>query len=266
MTFFTHSKYHLQKKIWYFRALIPSSLKKADKIIAISENTKTDITSLIPILSQKIAVIPLAADELFTTATSTATKDDYDILKKYNIQKPYLLFVGMLEPRKNIEGILCAFEEVKKEKKTSLINLTLIIAGKKGWMYDYIYQYVKEHGLEKKVIFTGYVPDNDLPALYRNALCFLYPSFYEGFGIPVIEAMACGCPVITSNNSSLKEIAADAALLVNPHDVSSIKNAIEQLSTNIHKRKELSLKGKKLAKKFNWQKMAEETKALYNSL
>lgn len=261
MTFFTHPKYHLQRKMWYFRAFIPSTLKKANKIITISENTKNNIVSLFPISPQKIVAIPLAADDMFTDKARVIAWQEKEILQKYNIKKPYLLFVGMLEPRKNITGILHAFEMLNEQDKK---EITLVIVGKKGWMYDDIFRYVKVHNLENNVLFTGYVQDNELPALYKNAVCFLYPSFYEGFGIPVIEAMACGCPVITSNTSSLKEISGEAAILVEPSDTNAIKKAIIEIITNTKKRKELSIKGKRQTKQFNWQKMAKETKELYS--
>lgn len=261
MTFFTHPEHHLQKKTYYFRALIHYSLKGADKIITISENTKNDILSLFPISPQKIRAIHLAADDIFTDRTRVVVKQENEILQKYNIQKPYLLFVGMLEPRKNITGIFHAFEMLDEQHKK---EIKLVIVGEKGWMYQHIFNYVTEHKLENNVIFTGYVPDDELPVLYKNAICFLYPSFYEGFGIPIIEAMASGCPVITSNTSSLKEIAGNAAVLVEPNDTNAINKAIVEIITNKKKREELRIKGKKQAKNFSWQTMAEKTKEVYS--
>lgn len=256
MTFFTHAQYHIWFKNCYFRALIPTSLKRADKIIAISENTKADIVALTKTNPEKIVTTHLAADPYFVPESKEKCAI---VLAKYNLQQPYILFVGMLEPRKNIFGIIEAFSMLKDKK-----NHILVIVGKKGWMYEEIFELVKREKLTNEVIFTGYVPDQDLPALYTAATCFLYPSFYEGFGIPIIEAMACGCPVITSNTSSLKEIAGNAAILVEPSDTSAIKKAIGEIVTNAKKRNELSIKGKRQAKKFSWQKMAEDTKELYN--
>jgi len=258
MTFFSHSRLHVGLKNKYFRILMPASIKKADRIITISENTKKDVLAHIRIGEKKVVSIHLAVDDIFTPKKESET---IAVRNKYNITSPYILFVGMLEPRKNLEGLLKAFASIKDKVKHKLV-----IVGKVGWKYDHIFNLINELNLKKNVIFTGYVPDHDLPALYSNATCFVYPSFYEGFGIPVLEAMACGCPVITSDNSSLKEIAGNAAILVNPHDIDEIKDAILELIANKDKRNMFKHKGLKQIKMFSWKKMAKKTISLYHGI
>lgn len=258
MTFFTHLSYHTFFKKIYFQSCIPSSLKKADAIIAISENTKKDIIELQRINPEKIKVTLLGVDALFrpmTVQKYTAT------LKKYNIHGHYILFVGMLEPRKNVEGLLHAFSQLKDRK-----NHVLVIVGKKGWMYEKIFSLVKKLQLEQNVVFTGYVPDEELPALYSAATCFVYPSFYEGFGIPVLEAMACGCPVITSNNSSLKEIAGNAAFFIDPKNTEQIAEKIQVLLNSPKEREKRKDEGMKQAKKYTWDSFARRTKEIYHQV
>jgi len=256
MTFFSHPQHHKTIKNIYFKHMIPFSLKKAEKVITISENTKKDVIEQTNTVPSKIKSILLGVDKIFLDKKNSRDKK---VLDKYNIKKPYILFVGMLEPRKNIKGLIEAFYLVQNKHDNDLI-----IVGKKGWMYQDIFKLVKKLKLEGEVIFTGYLPDEDLPSLYSNATCFVYPSFYEGFGIPIVEAMACGCPVITSNNSSMREVAGEAAILVNPYNVEEIKDAIEKVIYNPKEKKRLQKLGFQNVKRFNWDKMAEETINMYN--
>jgi glycosyltransferase involved in cell wall biosynthesis len=232
--------------------MIPKALRKADKIITISNNTKNDIIKTIGIAPQKIKTIYLGVD--------TAPLNN-NALDHYNIHFPYILFVGMLEPRKNVIGLIQAYAALKNKK-----NHKLVIIGKKGWMYEQIFHVVKKLHIEEEVLFFGYVPDYYLPQLYQAASCFVYPSFYEGFGIPVLEAMAYGCPVITSKNSSMEEIAKGVALLVDPFNKKAIMNAINFILTHKEKRVKMRNKGFNHVKKFRWETMAEETKELYDSV
>ena len=254
MTFFSHAMYHTFLKKMYFKQVIPYSLKKAEKIITISENTKLDILKEFSISEKKIEPIYLGVDEIFSPREKEIC---ISILKKYGVEQPYILFVGMLEPRKNIPGLINAFAALENK------NQKLVIVGKKGWLYEKIFAQVKKLNIENEVRFTGYVPDEDLPFFYSSATCFVYPSFYEGFGIPILEAMACGCPVITSKNSSMQEIAGDAALLINPNSVESITKAMERIMQSPKIQHELKEKAQKQAKKFNWDIMALKTIEVY---
>ena len=166
----------------------------------------------------------------------------------------YLLYVGTLQPRKNLVRAIEAFGLLKRDS-----TLKFVIAGKKGWLYDEIFEKVKELNLENEVIFTGYVPDEDLPELYKNAKAFIFVSLYEGFGLPVLEAMSYGIPVLTSNTSSLPEVAGDAALLVDPENTEEIAKGMERLLTDEKLRQQLISKGKEQIKKFSWEKAAKET-------
>ncbi len=258
MTFFSHPEYHLWWKVWYFRYMIPRALKTADKVITISENTKEDILRMTKIPSEKVKTIYLGVDQQFSPQTKEFCKK---IGEKYHITTPYILFVGMLEPRKNIIGLLHAYMQVKEKK-----GHDLVLVGKKGWKYEKIFETVKELGLQNSVHFLGYVSDEELPALYSAATCFVYPSFYEGFGIPVLEAMACGCPVITSNNSSMKEIAGNAAILIDPINKEAIKDAINRVLSDKKEQQQRRKAGLLRVKKFRWDTMAKETRELYASL
>lgn len=174
--------------------------------------------------------------------------------EKYKINKKYILFVGTLQPRKNIVRLIEAFSKIHHQQQ-----LNLVIVGKKGWMYEEILEAPKQYGIENQIKFLEFVPDEDLSLLYKNALCFVLPSLYEGFGLPVLEAMTQGCPVITSNVSSLPEAGGDAALYVDPEDVDDIAAKMQSLVKDEELRKTLIEKGYKQVKKFSWEKAARET-------
>jgi glycosyltransferase involved in cell wall biosynthesis len=171
---------------------------------------------------------------------------------KYGIEGDYVLFVGTLQPRKNIARLIEAFSRIKD-------NTQLVVVGKKGWLYEEILEAPKKFGVQDRVKFLDFVPDEDLPLFYQNALCFVLPSLYEGFGLPVLEAMKYGCPVITSNVSSLPEAGGDAALYFNPEDISDIAANLRLMITKPQLRKELIKKGFEQIKKFSWEKTARET-------
>jgi len=192
---------------------------------------------------------------------------------RYGIAGDYVLFVGTLQPRKNLIRLIEAFSPSTRLRRAQssrsgrrlsnpqspISNLQLVIAGKKGWLYEEIFQQVEELELEGKVVFTGYVVAGDLPALLSGAGLFVFPSLYEGFGLPVLEAMACGTPVICSNASSLPEVAGDAALLVDPLDVEGLAAAMERVLGDEALRAELIERGFERARKFSWERCARET-------
>ena len=188
-----------------------------------------------------------------------------DLKKKYGIKGEYILFVGTLQPRKNIVRLIEAFSRVSR---SSLIpnTLSLIIVGKKGWLYEEILEAPKKFDVQGKVKFLDFVPDEDLPAFYKHAVCFVLPSLYEGFGLPILEAMKYGCPVITSNISSLPEAGGDAALYVDPLDVNDITKNLELIIKDSELRKKLIEKGYEQVKKFSWEKTAKETLKVLESI
>jgi len=227
------------------------SVKTAKKIFTISEFSKNDIIKTYAVPEEQVVVTYPGIKPELNYKNKELTMDE--IQKKYKISKPYILFVGTLQPRKNIVRLVEAFSKLKKE------NLELIIIGKKGWQYDEILEAPKKFEVTERVKFLDFVGDEDLPSFYKNAVCFVLPSLYEGFGLPVLEAMRQGCPVITSNVSSLPEAGGDAAIYVNPTDTLDIATKIEQVVSNQILRKEMVEKGYNQIKKFSWDKTASNT-------
>lgn len=235
------------------KLLLGLAVKRAKAIISVSQSTKDDLIRLFHVPEDKITVTLLGYDKALYTPTAT---DDKQVLNTYNLTKEYLLFIGTLEPRKNIEGIIRAYAALSADLQA---RYPLVIGGKKGWFYDTIFTTVKELDLEKKVHFLGRVPDEHLPALYRQAKLFLFPSFYEGFGLPPLEAMACGTPAISSNISSLPEVVGQAGLLVEPTNINELTKAIEQLLTDKKIYDELKELSTKQASRFSWEQTAQGT-------
>lgn len=206
-----------------------------------------------------------------TLGYASAQADCTAVLHKYGLTDatneapaPYLLYVGTLQPRKNLTRVINAFARVAA--RPELAGFRLVLAGKQGWLYEDLVAQVERLGLAGRVQFPGYIPSADLPALLRGARAFVYPSLYEGFGLPVLEAGAYGVPVITSNTSSLPEVAGDAALLVDPHDVDAIAAAMYRLVTDDALAAELARRGQENVKRFSWQKCAAETLAVLESV
>src|SRR3989344_1308479 len=204
------------------------SVKKAKRVIAISQSTKNDILKQYGKSSDEVTVIYPGVEKKQTAGSSKIIMPKkQNILTKYGIRGEYILYVGTLQPRKNIVRLMEAFHLVNtKQIQNAKKGLQLVIVGKKGWLYDTIFAKVKDLGMEQYVVFTGFVPDEELPVLYAHATCFCLVSLYEGFGFPVLEAMKEGTPVVASNVSSLPELVADAGILVNPEDVTDIAHGI----------------------------------------
>lgn len=227
------------------------SVKKAKRIITISEASKNDIIKHYQVTPDRVMVTYPGFKPTLSQKPPEIKMDQ--ILKKYGINGNYLLFVGTLQPRKNIARLIEAFSKLNSP------SINLVIVGKAGWLYEEIYAAPKKFGVEKRVKFLDYVSDEDLSILYKNALCFVLPSLYEGFGLPILEAMSNGCPVVTSNVSSLPEAAGTAAVFVDPESVQSIKEGIEKVTQDQRLRRKLIENGFKQVKKFSWEKTAKET-------
>ena len=232
--------------------------RRAKIVIADSAATRADLIRAYGVDERKIRVIYLGRDETLVPVREAHLLAE--VQARYGIAVHYLLYVGTLQPRKNLARVIEAFARVAAAPAFS--GLQLVLAGKKGWLYDDLFAQVERMGLAGRVLFPGYVDDADLPALLSGALAFVFPSLYEGFGIPVLEAGACGVPVITSNTSSLPEVAGDAALLVDPHDVDAIAEAMNRLVTDEALRTELSRRGLANVQRFSWEKCARETLAV----
>lgn len=246
------------------------SIKNAAHIIAVSKTTKEDIIKNYNIDPAKITVTYEGYDEDRFKPQSKSKVES--IKSKYKIKGDYIIFVGTIQPRKNLERLLEAFKilvdssqftvhrnEKTVNRKPPTVNLSLVIVGKKGWLYEPIFQKVKDLGLGQKVVFTDFVPDDDLPALIGGAQVYVLPSLWEGFGIPVIEAQACGVPVVVSNISSLPEIVGESGILVDPESVESIAQGVKKVLTDKKTKSDLVKKGFENTKRFSWQSCAQET-------
>ncbi|WP_018248101.1 glycosyltransferase family 4 protein [Orenia marismortui] len=235
------------------------SINRADKIITISKSAKKDIMKYLAIDEEKIEIIYPGIDyELYSSELKVGKAKE--LREKYNIPKNFILYLGTLEPRKNIGRIIDAYAKYQQQAKG---DISLVLAGKKGWMYQEIFDKVKEYSLEDKVVFTGYVNEIDKPAIYKMSKLFIFPSLYEGFGMPVLEAMASATPVITSNISSLPEVVGEAALLVDPYDINDISNVIKQILEDKKLQLRMTEQGLKQSAKFSWQKSAEKLLTVY---
>jgi glycosyltransferase involved in cell wall biosynthesis len=235
--------------------------RRADHVITVSEHTRRDLEDLLGIAPERITVTYEAPASIFRPVEPEAV---HAVTRgKYGIEGRYILFVGTLEPVKNLTRLVDAFALARDR---SGIEPSLVVAGQKGWLSTDLYARIERLGLADQVVFTGYVPDSDLPALYSGADAFVLPSLYEGFGLPVLEAFACGTPVITSNVSSLPEIAENAALLVDPLSVEKIAAALERVCTDDYLRHNLRLAGLARAAQFSWKRCAEETRAVYRQV
>lgn len=241
--------------------LVPYSARRAAKVITVSENSKRDIMRRYRLPEERIAVTYEGADDRFKPLQDEAGLEA--IKRKYEIVGRFILALGNLEPRKNLGRLVEAYGALRRGGR---IEHKLVVVGRARWRESELYRVVRERGLVGEVIFTGYLPQEDLPLLYNAADLFLFPSLYEGFGLPPLEAMACGTPVIASNSSSLPEVVGDAGLLVDPHDTSAIAQAIDDLLTRPDRRSELSAKGLRRAALFSWHKMAQETLEIYHEV
>lgn len=243
-----------------YTKLFPTILKNTDHIITVSENSKKDIIKIFDIPKEKITVTYLSVEDKFKPIRDKIYLEL--IRKKYSLPKRFILFVGTIEPRKNLTSLLSAFSDIKKNK----LEIKLVIVGKMGWLQNDIFKKIKQLDIEQDVIFTGFVEEKDLPYFYNLAKLFVYPSLYEGFGFPVLEAMACGCPVITSPTSSLSEITGNAAILLNPTDTRNMTKVILNTVSNKKLRSKLIEYGLSHVKKFNWQNCAKNTLKVYNEI
>ncbi|MBM2821195.1 MAG: group 1 glycosyl transferase [Candidatus Berkelbacteria bacterium] len=244
----------------FYSKWMPFSYRRADMIIAISEHTKRDIMALLKIPEDKITVIHSAASKDFRPIKSK--KELARVKKKYGTGKNYILDVGTLEPRKNLPFLVRAYALAVREG----INEKLVITGKKGWYYEDLFKLVDKLSLQDKVIFTGYVEEKDLPALYSGARAFVFPSIYEGFGLPPLEAMACGVPVISSNTSSLSEVVDNAGILLQPKDERLWAAKIVKILRDPKLALTLSALALRQSKKFSWEESARKTINVYKEV
>lgn len=235
------------------------SIKNAKKILTISNSSKSDIIKEYGASESKIEVTYLGIKPIISITPHIYAMQE--LTQKYKIPEKYILFVGTLQPRKNITKLIEAFTLLVKDKKIPE-SVDLVIVGKKGWLYDEIIASPEKLGISKKVHFLDFVNDEDLALLYSHAQVFVLPSLYEGFGLPVLEAMKYNCPVITSNISSLPEVGGDAALYIDPESTEDIASKMQKVLSDGALRKSMIEKGKEQIKKFSWEKSARQTLAI----
>lgn len=235
--------------------------RHADLVIADSECTKRDIVRFMRFNPDKIRVIPLAADERFSLR-----KDENEIANicsKYSIKQPFILFLGNVEPRKNLPRLISAFKRLKQEGK---IEHQLVVGGSRSWHYPELAESYENSGIMDDIKFIDYVDENDIFALYQASDLFVFPSLYEGFGLPILEAMASGVPVITSNVSSMPEVGKDAVYYVNPYSEEEIAKAIYFVLNDRNTLGELRRRGLERVRQFSWQRTAQETQQVFEEL
>jgi glycosyltransferase involved in cell wall biosynthesis len=253
-----------RQKFWH-NFVNPAALaNRADAIIAVSESTKRDIIETYGIEQDKIKVIYSGIAPV--SRISREASSILEIRKKYHLPEKYILYLGTIEPRKNIIGLIKAFELFNTKYQIPNTKYQLMIAGSKGWLYKDIFSAARRSSAKNDIIFTDFIEDEDKKYLYGAASLFVYPSFYEGFGFPPLEAMAAGTPVITSDCSSLPEVAGGAAIMVNPYNIGQLARAIKEVLANDELQKKMIKKGYEQAEKFSWEKCARETLAVFENL
>lgn len=259
LIFERYPQHHTARNRLYLHAAMPLFVRAADAIIAVSRHTRADLVALYGADPAKIHVVYEGVDERFAPASPAEVQR---VRAVYSPDRPYLLMVGTLEPRKNHAAALRALARLKAWGWPH----RLLLVGGQGWLFDPIRRQIDELGLAGDVHFAGYVPDADLPPLYSGAACVLVPSLYEGFGFPVLEALACAAPVVCSNASSLPEVAGDAALLVAPEDDAGLAAAAHLLLSQPQLAAALAEAGRRQAARFRWDLCARETAAVYKGL
>ena len=237
-------------------------LQWTDLIITISESSKNDIIKYLHVTPDHIYVTPLAS-RYYPNYLSPETREQLKLSVNYDFSKTYILFVSTIEPRKNIINLISAYNSLKEKYK---IEHQLVLIGRKGWHYEPIFAAIESSPWRSQIHHLDYLSDELVALFYSKAEAFVYPSYYEGFGLPVLEAMTLGAPVITSNTSSLPEVAGDAALFVNPDNPMDLVDAILQIISDSNLRRELIEKGHERAKLFSWERTARETLKAYKSL
>jgi glycosyltransferase involved in cell wall biosynthesis len=248
----------------YLEEVVPRSVRRADFIIADSENTRNDLVVLLGVRPASVAVVPGGVEERFTRVT-----DDEQLLKARRRlgvgDAPFILAIGVIEPRKNLNRLMDAFA-VLKERGNVAPNLKLVLAGGKGWLYDDIFEHHADSSVRGDILLPGFVSDGLLPAIYSAAEALAFPSLYEGFGLPILEAMACGTPVVASRASCLPEVAEGAALMIDPNNVEGLTAALELVLLDGDLRAGLIAQGHARAANYTWTRAAEQLLGVYRAV
>lgn len=257
MTFFLYPELHTPARRRFFPWMMRLSARRADAIIAVSESTRRDAMQILRIPAEKIITVTLGIGEEFRRITDLALLDD--CRKRYTLPQDFLLYVGTVEPRKNLPVLLGAYARLAQVEDPP----PLVVVGRPGWMVEEVFNQIETLQLQERVKFTGYIPDQDLPLVYNLAQTLLYPSRYEGFGFPPLEAMACGTPVITTAVSAMQDQVGEAGLLVPPQDEQALFAAMQRLSHDRRLRDDLSARGQRQASLYTWDQTALQTLQVY---
>jgi glycosyltransferase involved in cell wall biosynthesis len=244
---------------WYLNATMPMYCRRAHAIITVSESSKRDIVAHYDIAPERVTVVYEAAAPEFLCGSQAAMEH---ARKRYALPEHFLIHVGTIEPRKNLSRLIEALHLLRERG----LEIPLVVVGAKGWLYNQLFRRLKELEIGDNILFPGYVAANDLPALYSAATAAVMPSVYEGFGLPVLEAMACGIPVISSDTSSLPELGGEAAFYFDPYDLGGMVDAIRAVWTDADLRADMTLRGLEQAAKFSWQRAADETLRVYEDV
>ena len=260
----TYLKYpeYVDRVVANYAPRVKQCLQWADLVITISESTKQDAIDYLKISPEKIHVTPLAS-RYHPNYLSLEQQEKLQLSCEYDFTMPYILFVSTIEPRKNIRSLITAFNYLKQKYK---IEHNLVLIGKKGWQYQPIFKVIAESNYQKNIYHLDYLSDDLVALFYTRAEVFVYPSHYEGFGLPVLEAMTLGTPVVTSKSSSLPEVVGDAGLLINPDDPIELAEAVWQVLNDSQLQDDLIIKGQKKAQEFSWDKTAKETLNAYHKI
>jgi glycosyltransferase involved in cell wall biosynthesis len=257
MTFILQPQLHTRLKRLMFPAIVRVSARRAAALLADSESTRQDAIRLLRLTPERITTAPLGVTPEFAPIHDRAYLAG--IQEKYHLPERMLLYVGLMEPRKNLPVLLKAFARIAKKFN----EYQLVLVGRRGWMVEEIFRQIEVLGIKDRVCFPGYVERADLPAVYNLADVFCYPSMYEGFGLPVLEAMACGTPVVTSRISSLPEIVGEAGEMVTPDDFTALADVLDHLLADPVYRKKLAKSGQAQAAPFTWERTARLTWEVY---
>ncbi len=262
LSFLVHPEFHVDANVQHCLAGTRAALERADAILAISEHTRRDLIDRLGARPERIVVTPLAHDPTYRRR-HRHPRGVASVQRRYDLPERFVLFVGTLEPRKNLMRLVQAYASLSDSLRR---DVSLVIAGGPGWLSESLRREVVNGDWLTGVRFIGYVRDEDMASLYSLATVFAYPSLYEGFGLPVLEAMACGVPVLTSNISSLPEVAGGAAVLVTPTDVDAIADGLTQLLDDPALAAKLVARGLEWSTNFSWDRCARETLAVYESV
>ena len=245
----------------YWRLQIPIAARRSNFIITDSEHARAEIMTDFNVPSERIRAIMLGFNPAMSEKRDRSTSQK--VLSRYNLPDNYILYVGTIQPRKNLATLIEAFHLLKRDR---CIPHKLVIVGRKGWLYDQLFKRIRALGLNDEILFTGFVPDEELPSIYDRACVFVYLSLFEGFGLPPLEAMACGIPVITSDTTSLPEVVGEAGIILPPMDIRRVCEALRQVLGDEALRRTMRKKGLERALLFSWEATARETVEIYKAV